>query len=137
MEDFLEELKGKGELLQSKYSSLTLAYIGDCIYELYVRMYLISGGDRKMKELHRRAIGYVRASSQAEYFRRIEGILTEEEAAVFRRGRNTSSHPPKNADMIDYKIATGVEALIGYTYLKGDMERLRCLLEFITKEDST
>ena len=137
MEDFLEKLKDTGEFLPNKYSSLTLAYIGDCVYELYVRMYLIKDGDRKMKELHRAAIGYVRASAQAEYFRRIEGILTEEEAAVFRRGRNTSSHPPKNADMIDYKMATGVEALIGYTYLKGDTQRLLYLLDYVTKEGST
>ena len=84
-----------------------------------------------MKVLHKSATNYVKASAQAEYFRRIEGILTDEETAVFKRGRNTNSHPPKNADMVDYKIATGVEALIGYTYLKGDKNRLMDLLGYI------
>ncbi len=136
IEDILKELKIGEGVAPNQYSALTLAYIGDCVFELYIRTYLISKKDYPVKMLHKSATKYVKASAQAEYFRRIEGILTEEEAAVFHRGRNANSKPPKNADMIDYKIATGVEALIGYTYLKGDTKRLFELLSY-TKEAST
>ena len=133
---FLSEFDiGKG-VEPNQYSALTLAYIGDCIYELYVRLYLIKDLDYPVKVLHKTATKYVKASSQAEYFRIIEGILTEEEMAVFKRGRNANSRPPKNADLFDYKNATGVEALIGYTYLKGDEDRLLELLSYL-KELST
>lgn len=128
---FLNIFDDDKKISPNQYSALTLAYIGDCVYELYVRLYLIRDKDYPMKVLHKSATNYVKASAQAEYFRRIEGILTDEETAVFKRGRNTNSHPPKNADMVDYKIATGVEALIGYTYLKGDKNRLMDLLEYI------
>ncbi len=131
LSEILKEFEiGKG-VAPKQYSALTLAYIGDCVFELYTRTYLIKDKDYPVKQLHKNATKYVRASAQAEYFRKIEGILTEEEIAVFHRGRNTNSKPPKNADMADYKIATGVEALIGYTYLKGDSERLMTLLGYI------
>ena len=74
------------------------------------------------------ATKFVCASAQAEFYHRIEGILTEEELSAFKRGRNAKSHPPKNADVIDYKIATGVEALIGYLYIKGDTKRISELM---------
>ena len=118
-------------LSPNQYSVLTLAYIGDCVYELYVRLYLIKDKDYPVKFLHKSSVNFVKASAQAEYFRKIEGILTEEELSIFKRGRNTNSHPPKNANMIDYKIATGVEALIGYTYLIGNNQRLAELLSHI------
>ena len=66
----------------------------------------------------------VNAKAQSDLYQKIKDILTEEETAVYKRGRNTNSHPPKNADLIDYKSATGIEALIGYLYLKGDSERI-------------
>ncbi len=133
---FLSEIKIGERVEPNQYSALTLAYIGDCIYELYVRLYLIKDCDYPVKVLHKTATRYVKASAQAEYFRLIEGILTEEEMAVFKRGRNANSRPPKNADLFDYKNATGVEAVIGYTYLKGDEERLLELLSYL-KELST
>ena len=111
------------------YSGLTLAYLGDCVYELYVRTHLTSDGNHKVNDLHKAATKLVRASAQAEFYRRIEDILTEEEAAAFHRGRNTKSHPPKNADVIDYKIATGVETLLGHLYVKGDFERISELMD--------
>ena len=136
LSEILNEFEiGKG-VAPNQYSALTLAYIGDCVFELYVRTYLIKDKDYPVKLLHKEATKFVRAKAQADYFRRIEGILTEEETAVFKRGRNTISHPPKNADMVDYKIATGVEALVGYTYLKGDTKRLMELLSYL-KESST
>ncbi len=130
---FLSEFNIGKNIEPSQYSALTLAYIGDCIFELYTRLYLIKDCDYPVKVLHKNATKYVKASAQAEYFRRIEGILTEEEMAVFKRGRNTTSRPPKNADLFDYKNATGVEALIGWTYLKGDEDRLFELLSYLTE----
>lgn len=111
------------------YSALTLAYLGDCVYELYVRTYLTSDGNHKVNDLHKAATKFVCAKAQAEFYRKIEGMLTEEEAAAFHRGRNTKSHPPKNADMIDYKIATGLETLLGHLYIKGDFERISVLMD--------
>ena len=110
------------------YSALTLAYLGDCVYELYVRSHLTADGNHKVSVLHKMATKCVCASAQAEFYRRIEGILTEEELSAFKRGRNAKSHPPKNADVIDYKIATGVETLIGYLYIKGDTKRISELM---------
>lgn len=110
------------------YSALTLAYLGDCVYELYVRSHLTVDGNHKVNDLHKMATKFVCASAQAEFYHRIEGILTEEELSAFKRGRNAKSHPPKNADVIDYKIATGVEALIGYLYIKGDTKRISELM---------
>ncbi len=136
LNEILNELKTETGIEPKEYSALTLAYIGDCVFELYVRSYLIRNKDYPVKFLHKEATKFVRAKAQAEYFRRIEGILTQEEIAVFKRGRNANSHPPKNADMIDYKIATGLEALVGYTYLKGDTKRLTELLSYL-KEHST
>ena len=111
--------------------ALTLAYLGDCVYELYVRTHLSGEVNRKINELHKTATKFVCAGAQAEFYHRIQGILTEEEQAAFRRGRNAKSHPPKNADVIDYKLATGVEALIGHLYLKGDIERISQLMELL------
>ncbi|MBO5505168.1 MAG: ribonuclease III [Clostridia bacterium] len=130
---FLDTFKIGEKLPPNQYSALELAYIGDAIYEIYVRTMIIADTNCPMKKLHKEATNLVKAKAQADYFRAIEGILTEEEMAVFKRGRNTNSRPPKNADLIDYKIATGVEALIGYTYLKGDEDRLNVLLGYLKK----
>ena len=111
------------------FSALTLAYLGDCIYELYVRTYLTSDGNHKVNDLHKAATKFVCARAQAEFYHRIENMLTEEEDTAFRRGRNAKSHPPKNADMSDYKIATGVETLIGHLYIKGDTARISELMD--------
>lgn len=114
-----------------QYSALTLAYLGDCVYELYVRSRLVSSANRNVNTLHKEATKHVCCRAQAEFFRKIEGMLTEDELAVFRRGRNTKSHVPKNSDMNDYRIATGVEALIGWLYLKGEKQRICDLLKYI------
>ena len=121
------ELSGRSK----EYSALSLAYIGDCVYEMYVRSYLLGKGNRRVNELHRMATQFVRAKAQAEFYHKIEDILTEDEKAVFHRGRNTKSHPPKNADVIEYKIATGVEALIGYLYIEGKSDRISELMSHL------
>lgn len=105
--------------------SLALAYIGDSVYELAVRQYLLSQGAVKVNQLHKKAVRYVRAGSQAKALFALEGNLTEEEIAVVRRGRNAKSATlPKNADIMEYRHATALEALIGYLYLQGNTDRM-------------
>lgn len=115
----------------NQYGALSLAYLGDCIYEIYVRSFLLSKTDQKVNALHKQATRFVCASAQAAFYHKIEGILTEEEQAAFHRGRNTKSHPPKNASVTDYRIATGIETLIGHLYLKGETERISELMQFL------
>ena len=107
--------------------SLELAYLGDTIYDLYVRRRLVIAGGR-MKDLHRAAVSQVRASAQSEALARVEEMLTEEEQGVVRRARNVKQHPPRNADPADYHRATAFEALLGYLYLMGREERLQEIL---------
>ena len=114
------------------YNPLVLAYIGDSLYDVYVRSRLIAeNGDLSAHKLHVEAIRYVKAHGQSAAVLAIEDKLTEDELSAYKRGRNTNSHPPKNADMVDYKSATGVEALIGYLYLKGESERILELLRYL------
>ena len=102
-------------------SPLTLAFLGDGVYGLLVREYLVNEGNRPAGELHRESVELVKAEAQAAAIMRILPLLTEEEQAVFRRGRN--AHTSRSGT--DYHHATGLEALFGYVYLKGDTARLR------------
>ena len=112
------------------YAPLALAFVGDGVYELYVRTRLMRKGSLQANKLHRLAIQYVKAGSQAASVRVILDKLSEEENAVYRRGRNAKSATvPKNADVAEYRMATGFEALLGYLYLSGRTERLRELME--------
>ena len=113
-------------------SPLVLAYLGDTVYESYIREHLIRQNiNRKVNNLHKLAIQYSKAKAQATIIHELEDEITEEEMKIFKRGRNQKSHTaPKNADIIDYKYATGFEALIGYLYLSEDKERL----EYIVKK---
>lgn len=112
------------------YSSLSLAYIGDSIYESYIRTRLLENGDRKVKEFHRRAKCYVSAKAQCEIVHNLIENLSEEEIIIFKRGRNTKVNTKaKNADMKEYHNATGLEALIGHHYIMGNNERLKELLD--------
>lgn len=114
-----------------QYNGLTLAYIGDAYYELAVRNHLLDLQYTKVKELHDNAIRYTNAISQAAAARTLsETFYTEFELSVFKRGRNaTSTHKPKNADVITYNVSTGFEAVIGYLYLDKDDKRLSELLK--------
>lgn len=118
---------------------LTLAYLGDSVMELYVREKLIRSGLSRAGELNDRAHEYVRATRQAEAFRRIEAFLTEPEAEIYRRGRNSahSHNLPKSATAAEYRCATGFEALLGWLYLSGREERIAQLLNaaYETKEE--
>lgn len=107
------------------YSPLTLAYIGDSIFDLVIRTMLVEKGNAPVNSLHRRASSLVKAEAQREALHRIEPVLTEEEQGVYRRGRNAKSYTSaKNASITDYRIATGFEALMGYLYLTGQTERM-------------
>ena len=111
-------------------SPLVLAYLGDTVYESYIREYLITQNvNKKVNDLHKTAIKYVKAKAQATIIHELEEQLTEEEHRVYKRGRNQKSHTSaKNADIIDYKHATGFEALIGYLYLDKNYERLEYII---------
>ena len=100
-------------------SPLVLAYLGDTVFESHIREYLITKNiNKKVNDLHKSAVKYVNAKAQATIIHNIENQLTEDELRIYKRGRNQKSHTsPKNADIIDYKHATGFEALIGYLYL--------------------
>jgi ribonuclease-3 family protein len=118
------------------YNPLVLAYIGDSVYDTFIRTMLVSGGSIQVNKLHKRAIKFVQAKAQAEITEELHDILTEEEQDMVRRGRNTKSGTvPKNADINDYRYATGFEALIGYLYLIGNTKRLMEIFELIAKMD--
>ncbi|WP_142413471.1 Mini-ribonuclease 3 [Hathewaya massiliensis] len=110
---------------------LVLAYVGDSVYELIIRTYLVKNNmDMNVHKLHLKGIGYVKAKAQSDFMKVLLDELNEEELAIFKRGRNTKSYTvPKNADLTDYKMATGFEALIGYLYLIDDISRIEELLK--------
>lgn len=120
----------KEEMDIKMLSPLTWAYVGDSVYELYIRTYLINKTKLKPHRLHIEAIKFVKAKSQADILKSIEDVLTEEEKDIVRRGRNAENHHlPKNADPADYMYATAFEALIGYLYLTKRDERLKEILD--------
>ncbi len=117
-----------------EYSPLVLAYIGDAVYEVYVRTHLITSGKKNVYKLHKESIAFVKASSQKEILGRIMGILTDSEKEIVRRGRNANSGSiPKNANVNDYRYATGFEALIGYLYLDNEIIRLNQIMNAVIK----
>ncbi|WP_379136795.1 Mini-ribonuclease 3 [Paenibacillus sp. sgz500958] len=120
-------------------SPIVLAYIGDAIYEVAVRQYLISLPNLRPNHLHRSATGFVSAKAQSAILHYLESELTEEEQEVARQGRNAKSGSvPKNANVLEYRHATAFECLIGYLYYTGQQERIRQLVEsgiqFMNKE---
>ena len=115
--------------------ALTLAYLGDTVYDLYVRTWLAETLHLRVHALHLMAAKLVCAKGQAQAFRRIEPQLTEEEQAAYRRGRNAHSGTvPKNADVRDYRVATGLEALLGHLYVKGEDARIGALMRLIISD---
>ena len=117
-------------------SNLGLAHVGDGVYELLVRSYLCMKGNQTVKTLHRDAVNMVKASSQAAFAEKILPMLTEEEFAYYRRGKNTHTHAaPKAASPKEYAMATGLETLFGALYLYGRMERLSELFEKGMEQD--
>lgn len=119
----------------AQYSPLALAYLGDCIYELHVREHLLLKANKSNGKLHQEALKYVSASAQAAFCRLVLEILTDEELAIYKRGRNSNSSPHKNSDIGEYKSATGLETLIGYLYLSGQNDRLEEIFKLIFSND--
>lgn len=113
-------------------SPLNLAFIGDCIYEILVREALVCDANRPVNDLHKESVKYVSAKAQTKAFHKIEDSLTEDEMAIFKRGRNAKvGHNPKSASQGEYHIATGVEALFGYLYLTEQTDRIKELFNII------
>ena len=112
------------------YSALTLAYIGDAVYDLIVRSVLVNRGNTQVNKLHKRASAIVKAPAQALLAAAVMDDLTDEEKDIFRKGRNSKPHTKaKNASTMEYLEATGLEAVIGFLYLKGDMDRAMELIK--------
>ena len=130
MEEFIEIDRTKEDV--ELMSPLTWAYIGDAVFELYIRNKLINETNLKPHKLHIEAIKYVKAKSQAEKLSEIYETLTEQEKDIVRRGRNTQNHHlPKNSNVQEYMYATAFEALIGYLYLTKQHTRLKEILNLI------
>jgi ribonuclease-3 family protein len=131
------------DMLKNKFTAhearqlnpLVLAFVGDAIYEIFVRTYLVDKNrDMSVHKLHVNCISYVKAHAQSEFVKALQEKLTEEELAVFKRGRNSKSGTiPKNADLQEYRAATGFEALIGYLYITEQTERLNYFLQNVVE----
>ena len=121
---------------QLAVSALGLAHLGDGVYELMVRSWLVTHGFAKKNNLHRETVARVKAPFQAKAYKRVEGMLTSEEVAVAHRGRNANvGNIPKNASRGEYAYATALEAMFGWLYLNGKRERLNELFDAIMKEE--
>ena len=113
-----------------EYSPLTLAYIGDCVYDLVIKTIYVSEGNQPVQMLHEKTSSLVNARMQSKMMRILQSILTKEELDVFKRGRNTKSvSAAKNQSITDYRRATGFEALMGYLYLSNQYERMTELIK--------
>lgn len=128
MEEFIEIIKDEADINQ--LSPLNWAYVGDCVYELYVRTYLINTTNLKPHKLHIETIKYVRAGAQAKALKEILQVLSDDEKDIVRRGRNTENHHiPKNSTVEEYAYSTAFEALIGYLYLTKNFSRVKEIIE--------
>lgn len=126
--DFIERNKSQDEV--DMLSPLVWAYVGDSVYEMFIRTNLINNSNAKPHKLHIESIKYVKAKAQADILKKIQEDLTEEEKNIVRRGRNTENHHvAKNANVADYAQSTAFEALIGYLYLSKKDERLKEILD--------
>lgn len=114
----------------NEIDSKALAYVGDAIYELYIREYIVNNSREQVSKLHRKTVKYVSAKAQAKIIENIMEELTEKEVDIFKRGRNAVANTiPKNTDVVTYKIATGFESLVGYLYMAKENDRLQYLIE--------
>ncbi len=129
-ENYMKELFQMQEVDVQTYSPLTLAYIGDCIFDLIIKNQVVRQGNKQVQKLHKETSQFVQAQTQSRMMRKMQEHLTEEEHGVYRRGRNSKTvTPAKNQTITDYRRATGFEALLGYLYLKQDYKRLLDLVK--------
>lgn len=139
MKDFVKAFEFRNNA--GEFSSLALAFIGDSVFDLFARTYVLSKGNYPVDKMNAAARRMVNAGSQSEMYHIIEDMLTEEEHGVLKRGRNANSHTmAKNQSVTDYRHATGLEALFGYLYLKGRTDRLnelflKCIDELENREN--
>ena len=125
---FLEVNLSNNEI--NEYSPLVLAYVGDAVFELFIRTKIVLQKKLSVHNLHLNSVQYVKAKAQCEIIKKIKPLLLNEELDIVRRGRNTKTGSvPKNTDISEYRYATGFEALIGFLYLKKDFKRLKEILE--------
>ena len=130
MEKAIKETFHTPDINADQYSPLTLAYMGDCAYEIVIRTLLVHKGNTHVDRLNKRASNLAKAVTQSQMIGMIQDNLTEEELAVYKRGRNAKSYTSaKNASINDYRRATGFEALIGWLYLKGEFARMTELIK--------
>ena len=128
----MESLLNKKVENPKQLSPQTLAFVGDTVYDLLVRGYLASTAQRPVGELNRQKVELVNCEAQAEAVKKLTPSLTEEEIDIYRRGRNAfTKNTPKNSSVADYHSATGLEALFGFLYLKGDIDRINNLFTII------
>ena len=126
-------------MIDMNKNMLVLAYLGDSVYELYIRKHLIDKGISKVNELQKESIKYVSAKSQANYLNELidKNMLNEEEFNIVKCARNHKcNHKPKNCDIITYKWATGFEALIGYLYIENKTDRIEKIINYIKRVDN-
>ena len=129
LEDSLDSVFGLSSKDWKLYSPLTLAYLGDAVYEMVIRTICVKRANMQTQKLHRKVTGYVSAKAQAKMMDALAGELTEEEESIYRRGRNSKPYTKaKNASMEEYLKATGFEALVGYLYLQKEYERMNVLI---------
>ncbi len=132
IDNYFKELFDKFNLKKKdpgQYNPLVLAYIGDAVYEVFIRTFLLHNGNSPVHKLHKQSIGFVKAKAQSDIIHLIWDNLDSEEQDIVRRGRNAKSGTiPKNADVVEYKYATGFEALVGFLFLKEDNMRLMDIL---------
>ena len=122
--DKIQRYFGKSKVKPEQYSSLALAYIGDGVFDLVVRTIILDLGNGKVREFHKKTSNIVKAPSQARIIKSVLNELTEEERVVYKRARNTkSATSAKNSSIVDYRVATGFGALIGYLYLNNRLDR--------------
>lgn len=133
IEEFIPIKKDESEINQM--SPLVWAYVGDCVYELYIRTYLVDNTSLKPHKLHIESIKYVKAGSQAKFLEEFFENLTEDEKSIVRRGRNANNHHlPKNSNVQEYMYSTAFEGLIGYLYLCKKYARVKEIIEkFVLK----
>ena len=130
IEEFIPINKNESEINQ--LSPLVWAYVGDCVYELYIRTYLVDTTKLNPHKLHVEAIKYVKAGAQAELLKEISDKLSDEEKDIVRRARNTNNHHlPKNSNVQEYMYSTAFEALIGYLYLIKRYERVKEIIDLV------
>lgn len=116
------------------YSPLALAFLGDAVFEILVRERLVLKGNAPVNSLHQQSIRYVCAQAQSRAVDVLLPLLTPEEEEIFRRGRNASVNVPKSASTGEYHRATGLEALFGFLYLKGEQDRIQCLFDAVWEQ---